>query len=434
MTHILRKFPNDPAKPTVVKAEGLYLHTEDGRKLLDMTAGVTSFGVLGYSHPEVLAAMQTQMGKFCHIDYNTWVDPNLEELAALLLSRAPKGLDKVYFPGNSGSEAMEAAMKLSYHVHHDSGKPGKTHFIARLQSFHGATLHGIAMSELPILAFYEPLLPSERSKIAQHNPSLNRLAGESMDDYARRSAKELEDKILEIGPDKVGAFIGETMLGSLVGDVPPAPGYWKYVREVCDRHDVHLILDEIYCGLGRSGRVYCCDWDGVTPDFVCIGKNLAAGHAPLSAVVTNHRVEDIIAKGQGRIQHGHTHQGYSLGVAAALAVQTIVQTDAMLAHIQERGRQIVDTLTGQLGSHPFFKEVRGRGLLQSFEYDAPDKNAFGMTLAKRMLDEHATVINAKWHRVSFTPGYIITESQLAQVLDAFVTVFKDTATGWRTAG
>jgi adenosylmethionine-8-amino-7-oxononanoate aminotransferase len=325
-------------------------------------------------------------------------------------------------------------MKLSYHVHHDSGKPGKTHYIARLQSFHGATLHGISVSELPILAFYEPLLPKGCAKIAQHNPSLGRRVGETMEEYAQRSAQDLEDKILEIGPGNVAAFIGETMLGSLVGDVPPAPGYWKSIRAVCDRYDVHLILDEIYCGLGRSGRAYCFDWDGITPDFVCVGKNLAAGYAPLSAVVTRHQVEEIIAKGQGRIQHGHTHQGYSLGVAAALAVQKIVQTDEMLAHVHARGRQIVETLTGKLGDHPFFKEVRGRGLLQSLEYDCPDKNAFGLLLAKRMLEEHNIFINAKWHRVSFTPGYIITEAQLAEVLETFVTVFKDTAKSWTAAG
>jgi adenosylmethionine-8-amino-7-oxononanoate aminotransferase len=424
MTPILRKFPNDPPRPEVVEAKGLYLQTRDGRTLMDATSGATTLAALGYSHPQVLAAMRAQMERFCHLDYNVWRDPNLEILADILLSRAPKGLGKVYFPGNSGSEAMEAAMKLSFQVQHDSGRKTRKYFISRLQSFHGATLHGIAMSELPILDFYQPILPETRAKIAQHHPLYHKRPDESLDDYARRSARELEDKILELGADNVCAFVAETMLGSLVGDVPPAPGYWTYVREVCDRHGVHLILDEIYCGLGRSGRIYCIDWDGITPDFVCVGKNLAAGHAPLSAVITRPEFEDVIAKGQGRIQHGHTHQGYSLGVAAAIAVQSIVHTDEMLAHIEATGRHIHDTLTAELGSHPWFRDSRGRGLLRSLEYDGPDKAAFGLALANRMNERHDIIINAKWHRASLTPPYIITRAETDRLLDCFVESFR----------
>lgn len=434
MTPILRKFPNDPPRPEVVEAKGLYLHTRDGRRLLDATSGATTLAALGYGHPEVLAAMRAQMERFCHVDYNVWRDPNLEVLADLLLSRAPRGLGKVYFPGNSGSEAMEAAMKLSFQVQHDQGRKTRKYFISREQSFHGATLHGIAMSELPILDFYAPILPETRARISQHHPLYFRRPDESLDEYARRSAQELEDKILELGPDNVCAFVAETMLGSLVGDVPPAPGYWRHVREICDRHGVHLILDEIYCGLGRSGRVYCCDWDGITPDFVCVGKNLGAGHAPLSAVITRTDFEDVIARGQGRIQHGHTHQGYSLGVAAAIAVQRIVQTDGMLGHIEATGQHIHDTLVAELGGHPFFRDSRGRGLLRSLEYDCPDKPAFGITLAGRMLDRHDIVINAKWHRASLTPPYTITRAETDRILGAFVESFRTIAADWPGTG
>ncbi len=430
MSSILRKFPNQPPAPLVTRGEGIYLITADGRRIMDATAGTTACAVLGYTHPEVQKAMKAQIDRICHIDYNTWSNDALEELASLLLSRAPAGLDAVYFSGNSGTEAMEAAMKLSYQVHWDAGRKDKSWLISRKQSFHGATLQAIGVSELPILDFYEQILPPRIKKISQHHPLYFKRPDESLDDYARRGARELEDAIQEIGPGKVAAFIGETMLGSLVGDVPPAPGYWKYIRAVCDRYDVHLILDEIYCGLGRSGKSYCCTHDGITPDFVCVGKTLGAGFAPLSAVITKSGFEKIIASGQGRIQHGHTHQGHALGTAAALAVQRIVQTDAMLNHIAETGAYMRETLDAELGRHVFFRDLRGRGLLLSLEYDCPDKPRFGTTVAKIMGDEHDILINAKWHRISLTPPYTIQKNEVDRLLGRLIEIFKSVAAAW----
>lgn len=427
MPFVFRKFPNDSSPPIVMRGDGAYLHLSDGRRVIDMTAGWTSYAVLGYNHPEVLDAMRVQMEKFCHIDFNAWTNPALEDLARILIAAAPKGLDRVYFSGNSGSEAIEAAMKLSYQVHFDGGKKKKSWFISRNQSFHGATLHGISISEMPILEFYGQILPGRCARITQHHPLYHRRADESLDDYARRGARELEDKILEIGPENVCAFVGETQLGALVGNVPPAPNYWKYVREVCDRHDVHLILDEIYCGLGRSGRVYNCAWDDVVPDFVCVGKNLAGGYVPLSAVITKSEFEDVIAKGQGRIQHGHTHQGHSLGVAAALAVQRIVQTDTMLKHISETGEFMREALRAELGAHPFFRDLRGRGLMFSLEYNCADNPGFGRALREIMDAEHNILVNAKWHHASFTPPYTVTRGQVEQVLDRFIATFRRVA-------
>ena len=429
-SRLLQKFPNQLPRPLVDRAEGIYIQTEDGRRMMDATAGITSFAVLGYNHPDVLNAMREQMERFCHVDYNAWGNPKLEVLAELLLSQAPDGLDRVYFSGNSGSEAIEAAMKLSYQVHFDDGRPEKTWFISRDQSFHGATLHGVAMSELPILEFYDKILPVNRARIAQHHPLYFRQPDESIEDYAFRSAAELEAKILEIGPDRVGAFIGETMLGSLVGDVPPAPRYWEYIREICDRYKVHLILDEVYCGNGRSGKIYCCSWDNITPDFLCIGKPLAAGYAPLSAVLTQSKFEVIIANGQGRIQHGHTHQGHSLGVAAALAVQTIIHRPEILERINTLGERMRGWLCDELGDHPFYRDVRGRGLLFSFEYELPEKSKFSLQIAQVMERQHNILVNAKRHRVSFTPPYIITDNEAERLIGNTIKTFRDLAQSW----
>jgi len=431
MGDILLKFPNLPPRPYLARAEGMYLYTEDGRKILDATSGWNFFTVLGNSHPEVISAMQAQMQRYCHVDHDMWGHRERDELAELVISQAPKGLNRVYFAGCSGSEANEAAMKLSYQTHWDEGKKGKTWYISRKQSYHGATTQAMSVSERDILDFYAPLHPANCAKIPVHHPLYQKKKDETLDDYARRSAGELEEKILEIGPDKVCAFIAETVLGGLVGDVPPAPNYWKYVREICDKYDVHLILDEVYCGSGRSGKIYSCSWDGVTPDFVTFSKAFAGGYVPLSVVVTNDSVEKTIARGQGRIQHGHTHQGHSLGVAAALAVQKIVHQASMLEHINAMGEYMRKRLHEKLAKHPFFRDLRGRGLGFSLEYDCPHKNEFGIRVHEIMLEKHHILLNGKWHRISFTPAYIITRPEADLIIDTFVDTFKNLAETWQ---
>ncbi len=427
---ILRKFPNDPPRPYIENGEGIHVYLEGGQKLLDATSGWTSYANLGYSNQSVLDAMQEQMNRFCHMDYNIWGSRMLEELAELLLSRAPEGLDKVYFSGTSGSEAMEAAMKLSFHVHQDTGKATKTNYIFREHSFSGATLQAMTVSDLSILNFYNPIKPNNTAFIPEHNALRHKLDDETIDEYGQRGVRDLEDKILELGPDNVCAFVGETMLGSLRGDIPPAPEYWKNIRKVCDKYDVHIILDEIYCGSGRSGRIYCCDYDDFCPDFVCIGKGCAGGYAPISAVITKAHVEDVIAQGSGRIQLGHTFQGFSLGAAAMLAVQKQVHNDEMLKHVYENGKYVRDTIQSELGNHDFFRESRGRGLNSALEYDCIDTDMFSLKLHQTMKEDHSILINSKWHRTTFTLPFIMTREETDLVLDKFLNTFQKISSDW----
>jgi len=170
MTNILRKFPNDQLPPEITRAEGVYYYLKNGKKLLDTTSGWTSYATLGFSNKRINDAMIKQMEKFTHIDFNIWNNPMLENLAEKLINHATNGLDKVYFGGTSGSDAVDAAMKLSYQVHFDSGKKNKKFFISRVQSFNGATLHAMSVSDLPILKIYDDLLPRGIHKITQHNP------------------------------------------------------------------------------------------------------------------------------------------------------------------------------------------------------------------------------------------------------------------------
>lgn len=428
-SNVFRVFPNDPVPPFVDRADGLYIYTQDGRKILDASGGGTSYAILGWCHPDINAAIERQLRRFGHMDYKIWSDDNVEELASLLVSRAGHSLDLVYFSGNSGAEACEAAMKMSYQVHYDLGRREKRWFISREQSYHGSTSDALALGERPNLEFYRPMLSPYRAHIPMHHPLYLQRADESLDDYARRSAKQLEDKILEIGPEKVCGFVGETIMGGLVGDVPPAPNYWKYVRAVCDKYDVHLILDEVYCGTGSTGKIYCCDYDEVRPDFILLAKTLAAGYGAISAVVTSRAIEDVIRRVQGRLQHTTTHQAHSLGIAAALAVQKIVHDDDFLRHVTELGEHMRNTLTSELGNLPLYRDVRGRGLRFSFEYKVDNPNEFGAELASRVLAKYNILINAKWHRICFTPGLILTRQQADEILGACIGEIKDMVKG-----
>ena len=430
MSKVFRVFPNDPVPPFVERGDGVYVYTKDGRKILDTTGGGTSYCIVGWSHPVVIAAMEKQIRRFGHMDYKIWSDENVEALADLLLSRAEHGLDRVYFAGNSGAEACEAAMKMSYQVHQDLGRKEKKWFISRNQSYHGSTADALVLGERPNLEFYRPMLSPYRVRIPMHHPLYLMKADESLDDYAHRSAKQLEEKILEIGPEKVCGFVGETIMGGLVGDVPPAPNYWKYIREVCTKHDVHLILDEVYCGTGTSGKIYCCDWDGVRPDFIFMGKTLAAGYGALSVVITSNEIEDVIKNIQGRLQHTTTHQAHSLSVAAALAVQQIVHNDDFLLHVRELGAYMRKVITDELGSHPFFRDVRGRGLRFSFEYQCDKQNEFGLELSRILLDKHSILINGKWHRICFTPSLTLSQEQADEALAVLIKEFKALASNW----
>lgn len=426
-----RVFPNDPLPEVVNFTDGNYIYTKSGRKILDTTAGGSCHAIVGWSHPSVIKAIQNQLKKFTHVDYKLWRDENVEKLANLLTTRAEHGLDKVYFCGNSGAEACEAAMKMSFQVQQDLGNTDKKWFISHTESYHGATSDALSIGQRPNLELYRKMLSPYRALIPMHHPYKMRLQDETMDEYARRSAKTLEDKILEIGPDNVCGYVGETIMGGLIGDVPPAPGYWRYIKQICEKYEVHLILDEVYCGTGTTGKIYCCDWDKVVPDFIFIGKTLAAGYGALSAVITSTYIQEIIAKNQGRLQHTTTYQAHSLSVAAALAVQTIIHNDDFLDSVRNMGLFMQATLQQELGSHPFFVNVRGRGMRFSLEYECTNKNEFGLELSKRIFDKYDIFTSIKWHRANFTPPLTLSMKQAEFILEAFVKEFKLFSLKWK---
>jgi adenosylmethionine-8-amino-7-oxononanoate aminotransferase len=272
----------------------------------------------------------------------------------------------VYFV-SGGSEAIEAALKLARQYFVEIGQAERKHFIARLQSYHGNTLGALAIGGNAWRR--EPFLPLliEAHHVSPCYAYRDQLPGESEEAYAQRLADELEQKILALGPDTVAAFVAETVVGATAGAVPPVRGYFRKMREVCDKYGVLLILDEVMCGMGRTGYHYACEEEGVAPDLLTIAKGLGAGYQPIGATLVSDRIYDAIVGGSGFFQHGHTYIGHATACAAALAVQRVIDEDDLLANVKARGEQLRATLRERFGAHPHVGDIRGRGLFVGVE-------------------------------------------------------------------
>lgn len=413
----------------VTRGEGVYLFTKK-KKYLDSTSGLTGTAILGWSNPSVENAIIKQLKKISLIDYKYFLDSNREKLAEILITNAKHKLDKFFMVGGSGGEACEASMKLSYQYQCAIGKPEKKWFISRKQSYHGSGSDAISVGDRPNLSFYKPFFPRFRAKIDEHNVFRKKKYNESIEGYEKRSVLQLEKKILEIGPEKVCGFVAETIMGGLVGDVPPTKNYWREIRKICDKYHVHLILDEVWCGTGTTGKSFCIDWDNITPDFIFMGKTLAAGYMPVSGLVTSSKISNVIKKKLGSIQFSTTHQGHSLGVAASIAVQKIIQNEKFLGKVRQNGDYFRKTIESELGSHEFFSNVRGRGLRNSLEYNCKNNHLFGIALTNLAKQKYNLLISAKWHRVCFSTAINITKKDLDKILSKFILTFKEVSKNW----
>ena len=430
MTGLLRTFPNEPEPVKIVKGEGLFLTDEHGVEYFDTTGGFTAHAIVGWQHPHVHLRIEEQLNKISHIDYKMFSDPNRESLALLMLGQAKNDLTNVFFCGGSGAEACESALHLSYQAHFESGKPDKYWYISREQSYHGATSDAMSVGDRPNLNLFTPFFSPYRKKISEHNKFRAKAISETDDEYMQRCVQELEKAILEIGPSKVGGFVAETIMGGLVGDVPPVDGYWRGIREICDKYDVHLIIDEVWCGTGTSGKFFCIDHDEISPDFLFIAKTLGGGYAPISAVFTTSEIQNIIKNGSGRIENSATFQGHSLSIAAALGVQEIVTNPGFLEEVTANGQYIRSTIEAKLSKSTFFQNVRGRGLRNSIEYLCAEQHKFGLQLTKIMKEKHQILINGKWHRICLSPSLTISRAQINHLLEVLCYEFLKLEDEW----
>ncbi|MFN4098251.1 MAG: aspartate aminotransferase family protein [Pararhodobacter sp.] len=351
--------------PTAASGEGCYIIDSTGKRYLDGSGGA-AVSCLGHSDPEVRAALHAQLDRLAFAHTGFFTSEPAEALADMLIAQAPQGIDRVFLV-SGGSEAVEAAIKLARQYFIEIGQPQRHRVIARRQSYHGNTLGALAAGGNQWRrAQFAPLL-AEVSHIEPCYEYRDRAEGESQWDYGQRVANALEAEIERLGPESVMAFIVEPVVGATLGAVPAVPGYLKRIREICDRHGVLLILDEVMCGMGRTGHLFACEEDGVSPDMITIAKGLGAGYQPIGALLATARIYDAIAAGSGFFQHGHTYMGHAMAAAGAGAVLRAIRERGLLEQVQSLGAQLDAALHATFGQHPHVGDIRGRGLFRGIE-------------------------------------------------------------------
>ena len=388
MSHVLhRRIAH--SYPFAVSGHGITIRDSAGKEYIDASGGA-AVSCLGHSHPDVLRAMREQVDKLAYAHTSFFTTQVAEELADDLVAHAPDGIGHVFFV-SGGSEAIEAALKLARQYFVESGEPQRRYFIARRQSYHGSTLGALAVGgrEWQRREF-APLL-IETQHVSPAYEYRGRRVDETPQAYGERLARELDDKITELDADHVIAFVAETVVGASLGAVPAPPGYFQRVREVCDRHRILLILDEVMCGMGRTGTLHACEQEEIAPDLIAIAKGLGGGYAPIGALLMQDKIFETVAGGSGAFQHGHTYMGHPLACATALAVQGVIRRDKLLANVRTQGAYLSRRLNERFGNHPYVGDVRGRGLFQGLELvaDRGTKEPFdpGLKLHARVKSE-----------------------------------------------
>jgi adenosylmethionine-8-amino-7-oxononanoate aminotransferase len=351
--------------PVAARGQGINIWDATGKQYIDASGGA-AVSCLGHSHPDVLAAMHAQLDKLAYAHTSFFTTQVAEELGEDLVRHGPPGTSHVYFV-SGGSEAIEAALKMARQYFVEKGEPERCHFIGRRQSYHGNTLGALAVGGNQWRRKqFAPLL-IESHHVSPCYAYRDRRADETPRQYGERLAQELEAKVQELGPRTVIAFIAETVGGATAGVIPPVEGYFKRVREVCDRHGILLILDEVMCGMGRTGTLHACEQEGIAPDLMAVAKGLGGGFAPIGAVLVQGKVFEAFQKGSRLFQHGHTYLGHPLACAGALAVQRVIRRDDLLANVRGQGEHLMRRLNERFGNHHHVWDVRGRGLFQAIE-------------------------------------------------------------------
>jgi adenosylmethionine-8-amino-7-oxononanoate aminotransferase len=429
MTHILHRSPN-AVMPVAVSGSGVEIIDSGGRRYLDASGGA-AVSCLGHGHPDVLAAMRRQLDSIAYAHTSFFTTEVAERLADRLIENAPPGLSHVYLV-SGGSEAIEAALKMARQFCVEIGQPERRHVIARRQSYHGNTLGALAVGgNAWRRAQFEPLLIQTHHIDPCYAYRMQR-EGESDANYAVRSAQALEDKILEIGADRVIAFVAETVVGATSGAVPPVGDYFKRIRAICDRYGVLLILDEVMCGMGRTGTLHACEQEDVAPDLMAVAKGLGGGYQPIGAVMLTQQIAEAFTKGSGAFQHGHTYMGHPMAAAAALAVQEVIRRDGLLANVVEMGARLEGRLEERFGQHPFVGDIRGRGLFWALELvsDRASKRPFdpaaklhgrvkreAMAVGLMVYPTGGTIDGVQGDHILLAPPFIVEAAQVDEIVD-----------------
>ena len=417
--------------PVAVRGDGAYILDADGKRYLDASGGA-AVSCLGHSDKTVVDAIKAQLDALPYAHTGFFTTEAVETLADKLVEHAPDGIDRVYFL-SGGSEAVEAALKLARQYFLETGQPERRHVIARWQSYHGNTLGALsAGGNRWRRSQFEPMLTGAMHHVSPCHAWRWKETDETDGQYADRLAQELDDKIDDLGPETVAAFVCEPVVGATMGAVPAVEGYLGKIKAVCERHGVLMILDEVMCGMGRTGWLYACLEDGVQPDMIAIAKGLGAGYQPIGALLVSGRIFKAVEAGSGFFQHGHTYMGHPTACAAANAVLDRMIGDDLLSNVRARGEELRNALKDRFGNHPNIGDIRGRGLFLGMEIVAdrgtkePFDPALGINKAikKRAMDEGlmcypmgGTVDGQRGDHILLAPPFILTSDQVGEITD-----------------
>jgi adenosylmethionine-8-amino-7-oxononanoate aminotransferase len=351
--------------PVISAGDGVYLIDENGKHYIDGSCGAAT-SCLGHNNAKVITAIKSQLDTVAYAHTGFFTSSPAEKLADKLISHAPKGIEKVYLV-SGGSEAVEAALKLARQYFIEKGETSRKHIIARRQSYHGNTLGALATGGNEARRkVFAPLL-IETSHISPCYEYRDRQKDESTYEYGQRVANELETEIERLGANNVMAFVAEPVVGATAGVLAPVEGYFTRIREICDRHGVLLILDEVMCGMGRTGTLFACEQEGISPDIVTIAKGLGAGYQPIGAMLCTNEIYQTIADGSGFFHHGHTYMGHPTACAASLSVLEQLVDDDLVGQSMRMGVLFPQALVEAFGDHPHVGDIRGRGLFWGLE-------------------------------------------------------------------
>ena len=368
--------------PTAVGGEGNYLIDRAGKRYLDACGGA-AVSCLGHDNVKVREAIKAELDTIAFAHSGFFTNRPAEELAQFLIDRAPKGTGqgRIMYLG-SGSEAMEAALKLARQYHLERGEPQRSNIIARAPSYHGNTLGALATGgHAGRRRPFQPLLMNVSHIDAAYEYRMRR-EGEAEVDFALRMANLLEEEIQRLGTETVMAFVAEPVVGASLGTQPAPSGYFKRIREICDTYGVLFIADEVMCGMGRTGSLFALEQESIVADITTLAKGLGAGYQPIAAVMAAENVIRIMKDGSGTLWNGHTYMSHAIATAGALAVQQVIEEENLLSNVRRRGEQLCEELQTRLGQNPHVGNIRGRGLFWTAELvqDRATKQPFDTTL------------------------------------------------------
>ncbi len=427
MSRVLHRSGGVP--PVAVGGSGIRLRLADGREIIDASGGA-AVACLGHGNERVAEAIGRQAARLAYAHTGFFTSEPAEALAELILEGSPGGLSHAWFC-SSGSEGTEAALKLARQYCVEIGQPQRTHFIARRQSYHGNTLGALAAGgNMMRRALYQPILSDAFSHVSPAFAYRFQRDGESDAQYVDRLAAELEAEFARLGPETVIGFVAEPVVGATAGCVPAPAGYFERVRAICNRHGALLILDEVMCGMGRTGTMHAWEQEGVTPDIQIVAKGLGGGYQPIGGILIAQRIVAALAAGSGAFLHGHTYQAHPVACAAALEVQRIIRDDRLLANVRRMGARLDAALTEQFGNHPHVGDIRGRGLFRAIELvaDRASKKVFdpALKLHERIKREAlarglavypmgGTIDGRQGDHVVIAPPYIVTAAEIDEI-------------------